>query len=48
VAEEVAPGKIFLLVVRLFPITVILPVIRIHSFIYHRRYIMFGIESVVK
>lgn len=48
VVEEVAPGKVYLLVLRLFPATVILPGLRIHSFIYHRRYIMFGIRSIVK
>lgn len=48
VVEKVASGKVFLLVLPLFPVTVILPVLRIHSFIYHRRYIMCGIESVVK
>lgn len=48
VVEEVASRKFSLLVLRLFPVTVILPVLCIHSFIYHRRYIMFGMESVVK
>lgn len=48
VVEEVAPGKVFLLVLRVFPATLILPVLRSHSFICHRRYIMFVIESVVK
>jgi hypothetical protein len=48
VVEEVAPRKVFLRVLRLFPVTVILPVLRIDSFIYHRHYIMSATESFVK
>lgn len=48
VVEVVAAGNVFLLVLRLFPVNAILPVLRIHSLIYYRRYITFGIESIVK
>jgi len=46
VVEEVAPGNGFLLVLQLFPLTVILPVLRIYSFIYHRRHEVYNVCSI--
>jgi hypothetical protein len=44
--EEVAPGKFVLRALRRFPADVILPALRIHSFIHHRCYTIFAILSV--
>jgi hypothetical protein len=41
-----APKNGFLLALRLFPVTVILPVFRIYSFIYHSRYVVYNVCSI--
>jgi hypothetical protein len=46
VADQVTLAQAFLRVIGLFPISIILPMIHFHSFIYHQRYVILGTDSV--
>ena len=48
VADKVALGPVFLPVLRFSPVTTIPPMLHIHSFIYHRRYLTFTTRSAIE